>query len=109
METKNYTQFNETAIKDINEFLEFGNEKENIKVSFTVREHWEIEEMLETILDAIWLYGNYGTEKDLSSVASLSKIAKKLLPTKQFDFLDNLLIKDSMSTLKDDNFIDINK
>ncbi len=109
METKKYTQFNETAIKDINEILEFGNEKENIKVSFTVKEHWEIEEILENILEAIRFYGNHGSEKDLQNIASLAVLAKKLIPTKQLEFLDNLLIKDSMSTLKDDCFININK
>lgn len=109
METKNYTQFNETAIKDINKVLEFGNEKENIKVSFTIKEHWEIEDMLESILEAIIFYGNYGNEKDLQNISSLASLAKKLLPKKQLEFLDNLLIKDSMATLKNDNFISIDK
>lgn len=109
METKKYTEFNKTAIKDINEFLEFGKETENIKVSFTVREHWEIEDMLVSILDAIIFYANHGCETDLGKMDSLAKLAKKLIPTKQLEFLDNLLIKDSMSTLKDDCFININK
>ncbi|WP_348824015.1 hypothetical protein [Flavobacterium aestuarii] len=94
MKTLPITEYNPKALKEISEHLEFS-EYSNSPViqKITYVNYVDITHDLVTILDAIEVIGYQGNKQDLGTCAGLAEIAKKMLPRKEMEFLDSLLIK----------------
>ncbi len=94
METNKIIEFNPKALKAINEVLEFSKtDSEPVKLEVSLYDFNDIGLTIETLLKAIEFIGYNGQQSDLETCAGLARIAKKLLPKNELDFLDNLLIK----------------
>jgi hypothetical protein len=88
------TEYNPTVLKEISEHLEFSNwDKEPVTKKITYQDYESINIDLRAILNAIECIGFNGSSHDLGTCASLAKIAVKLLPDNELNFLDELLIK----------------
>lgn len=97
-------QFNPKALIEIEKHLEFSNwETEPVQKTTTYEDFNDIGLDLSVLLDAIVCIGFNGDSKDLSTCASLARIAKKMIPINELDFLDSLLIrkKDSENVFKE--------
>ena len=94
MNTKPITDINLQTLRDISEHLQFSN-WENKPVQQTIM-HVDFNDLalnIGIILQAIEFIGYNGNERDIGICAGLAQIAQKILPTKEMDFLDRLLLK----------------
>jgi hypothetical protein len=94
MKTQPITEFNPTALKEINSNLEFSTwEKEPVIKQITFSDFNDYKNAIYTLFDAIEVIGFNGDKIDLGTCGALAQLGKKLLPNEEMDFLDNLLIK----------------
>jgi len=97
-ETHPITEYNPTALKEIDEHLRFSKYSDYPVVkTITYLNFACIMDDLTTILTAIEVIGYQGSKEDLGTCAGLAEIAKKLLPRNEMYFLDSLLIKNEDS------------
>lgn len=88
------TEYNKTALKEINTDLEFSKwDKEPVTKIITFSYFDELRNAVYTIFDAIEVIGFNGDKIDLGTCGALAQLGKKLLPTDELNFLDRLLIK----------------
>lgn len=94
MKTKQITEYNKEALREISEYLEFADYSNSQVIKKTTSANFvDIVDDLATILDAIEVIGYQGSNKDLRICGGLAGIAKKMIPRNERDFLDSLLIK----------------
>lgn len=97
-ENTKITEYNPTALKEINTQLEFSDwDKEPVKKEITFSNFEDLKNSLFTIFNAIEIIGYKGDAIDLGTCGALAEIGKKLLPTDEMCFLDSLLIKSNNS------------
>jgi hypothetical protein len=90
------TEFNPNALKQIGKYLEFYNwDKTPVRQEVTFHNFYDLSSNISALLQAIEFIGYNGKETDLATCATLASIAGKMLPNKEMEFLDELLIKES--------------
>jgi hypothetical protein len=98
MNTNPITEYSPKALKNISKQLKFSAwENEKVLKHVTFSSYIELNHAISSIFSAIETIGFNGEKSDLGLCAGLAIIGRKLLPTDELEFLDDLLIKDEIS------------
>lgn len=95
MKTKPITDYNQKALIEVNEKLQFtkNDSKTEINVLLSYDSFDEKMNDLSILLDAISVISYQGDSQDSGICGGLSNMAKRLLPYEEMYFLNDLLLK----------------
>lgn len=94
METKKISEYNKQALKD-NYILFSDSERNPVIKTLTFSSYVELSSKISALLWAIESIGNNTDTDNIVTCSNLAELCRNLLPDREFEFLDDLLIKDN--------------
>ena len=94
MKTQPITEFNKDELMNVSKFIQFSQYSSAPVIKQTTFQDFAcIGNTINCLLSAIEIIGFNGNKEDLAICGGLAEIAKKLLPSKELEFLDKLLVE----------------